>query len=61
MVGAVTGFGTAAALTGFARTFLFGVSPLDVGVLALMGTAFASWVPARHAAHVDPIEALHRD
>ena len=66
-LGAVVGLGIAAGLTGFARTFLFGVSPLDVGVFALMGAAvlavaaFASWVPARRAAHVDPIEALRHD
>jgi ABC-type lipoprotein release transport system permease subunit len=44
--------------------FLYGVSPLDpLTFLAvaglLVGTALlASWLPARRAARVDPVEAL---
>ncbi len=66
-MGAAVGLGVAAGLTRFAQTLLFGVSPLDVGVFALMGTAalgvaaFASWVPARRAAHIDPMEALRHE
>ena len=66
-LGAVVGLGIAAGLTRFARTLLFGVSPLDVEVFALMGAAvltiaaFASWVPARRTVHVDPMEALRHE
>jgi ABC-type lipoprotein release transport system permease subunit len=31
-----------------------------VALLGLVAT-FASWVPARRAAHVDPVEALRAD
>ena len=64
-LGAVVGLGIAAGLTGFARTFLFGVSPLDVGVFALMGAAVlilvsgvACLAPARTATAVDPVRVL---
>ena len=63
-VGVVVGLGLAAVVTRFAQSFLFGVSPLDVGVFALTAVAalavagLASWVPARRASRVDPVEAL---
>lgn len=59
-VGAVASLGTGRVLEGF----LFGVSERDVAtiVLVAMGmlavTAFASWLPARRAASVDPLTAL---
>jgi ABC-type lipoprotein release transport system permease subunit len=43
------------------------VSPLDVGVFALMTLAtltiagLASWIPARRASSVDPMVALRYD
>jgi predicted permease len=66
-VGAVVGLGLAALVTRFAQSLLFGVSPLDVGVFALMAVAtlavagFASWVPARRASGVDPMVALRHE
>ncbi len=66
-VGVVIGLGLAAVVTRFAQGFLFGVSPLDVGVFALTAVAalavagLASWVPARHASRVDPMEALRHE
>ncbi len=59
--------GLAALVMRFVQSFLFGVSPLDVGVFALMAVAalavagFASWVPARRASRVDPMEALRHE
>ena len=56
--------GLAAFLTRFLRTMLYGVSPFDpasfVGVsLGLTAIALvASYLPARRAAKVDPVEAL---
>jgi ABC-type lipoprotein release transport system permease subunit len=45
-------------------TLLFGITPLDpvtyvaVPLVLLVTTAVASYVPARRAASVDPVEAL---
>jgi putative ABC transport system permease protein len=66
-VGLVLGLAGALLLGGQIRNQLFGVAPYDpaalaatVGVLALVAL-FASWLPARRAAAVDPMEALRRD
>lgn len=65
--GAVVGLGLAAGVTRFAQSFLFGVSPLDFTVFAMMALAallvagFASWVPARRASSIDPMEALRHE
>ena len=62
--GLVIGLAVAAAVTRFARAFLFDVSPLDpvafgaVTLLLLGVTAVASYVPARRATRVDPMVAL---
>ena len=60
----VVGIVAAVALTRFLRSLLFGISSLDpvtfaatAGVLALCA-AIASYLPARRAAGVDPVEAL---
>jgi putative ABC transport system permease protein len=66
-VGIVIGLAGALLVTKFLRSMLFGVSPFDpmsfVGVsLLLAGIALvASYVPARRAAKVDPVEALRYD
>ena len=63
-VGVVVGLAAAAALTRLMSTLLYGVTPLDpvtylaVPVVLLAATALASYVPARRAASVDPVEAL---
>jgi len=63
-VGVAIGLGGALLVTRFLRTLLFGVSPFDaasfIGVaaaLTLIALA-ASYLPARRAARVDPVEAL---
>jgi putative ABC transport system permease protein len=63
------GIGLAGAfgVTRFLRSMLYGVSPFDpvsfvVVTLVLSGIAFlASYLPARRAARVDPIEALRQE
>jgi predicted permease len=63
-VGAAVGLVTAIALTQWMSSLLFGVERLDpptyaavLGVLG-MAAALASYVPARRAAAVDPVETL---
>ncbi len=66
-IGVAIGLVGALLVTRFLRTLLFGVSPFDfwsfVGVsLVLTAIALvASFVPARRAAKVDPVEALRYD
>jgi putative ABC transport system permease protein len=63
-VGIAIGLVGALSVTRLLRTMLFGVSPFDpvsfVGVSLLLTTIalVASYVPARRAARVDPVEAL---
>ncbi len=67
LVGCVCGLCVAAALSRLLVGFLYGVSRLDVvtylsvslGVLAI--AALASALPARRAAHLDPMQALRHD
>jgi putative ABC transport system permease protein len=65
--GAALGAISALALTRFLETLLFGVEPTDaatfVGMAALLLAiaALASWLPARRAMRVDPVEALRTD
>jgi ABC-type lipoprotein release transport system permease subunit len=62
--GAVVGLLTAVALTQWMSSLLFGVERLDpltyAAVLAVLGLAAvtATYVPARRAAAVDPVETL---
>src|SRR5262249_46987318 len=63
-IGIAIGLGGALGVTGFLRSLLFGVSPFDplsfVAVSALLCSIslVASYLPARRAARVDPVEAL---
>ena len=63
-LGVVIGLGAAAGVTRLLSTLLYGISPLDpvtyvaVPVVLVTATLLASYVPARRAASVDPVEAL---
>ncbi|HEX6536092.1 MAG TPA: ABC transporter permease [Gemmatimonadaceae bacterium] len=66
-LGLIAGLAGAAALTRFMRSVLFGVEATDpltfaLVALVLLGVAFlASWIPARRAAHVDPLIAMRAE
>jgi putative ABC transport system permease protein len=64
LVGVVIGAGLAFVATRLLRTMVFGITPHDpwtylvvAGVLALVAT-LASYIPARRATRIDPLEAL---
>jgi len=64
MVGLMVGVGLGLAVAKVAARFLYGISPVDpvsiVVTVALLGAAslLASYIPARHAAKIDPMVAL---
>ena len=65
-IGVVVGLVAAFALTRLMSSLLFGIGPLDaptylaaLGVL-LAAATFASYVPARRAASIDPVETFRR-
>ena len=63
-IGIAIGLATAASLTRLMSSLLFGIAPLDpltyaaVPVVLLAAALLASYLPARRAAAVDPVEAL---
>jgi predicted permease len=66
-VGVVIGVAAAAGVTRFMKAVLFGISPLDpfsyvaIPLILISAAALASYLPARRAAAVDPVEALRAD
>lgn len=67
VVGIVAGAGTALMLTRLVKSMLYGIQPNDpttlcAGILLLLAVALAaSWIPARRAASVQPMEALRHE
>jgi putative ABC transport system permease protein len=67
LVGVVIGVAAAVASTRFLGTLLYGVEAVDPLVFATMSVlmigmgVLASYMPARRASSVDPIEALRSD
>jgi predicted permease len=65
--GIAVGVGAALVLTRLVKSMLYGIEPWDPvtlagGVLILMAVALAaSWIPARRAAGVQPMEALRHE
>jgi ABC-type antimicrobial peptide transport system permease subunit len=67
VAGIVAGTGAALGLTRLVKSMLYGIQPWDPatitgGVLILLSVALAaSWIPARRAASVQPMEALRHE
>jgi predicted permease len=67
LAGIVAGTGAALALTRIVKSMLYGIQPYDpltfgAGVAILMMVALgASWIPARRAAGVQPMQALRHE
>jgi ABC-type antimicrobial peptide transport system permease subunit len=63
-IGVVIGVGAAAGLTRLMSSLLYGITPLDpvtylaVPLILVIATVLASYLPARRAAAVNPLEAL---
>jgi predicted permease len=66
-IGIVIGLGAATVLMRLMKTLLFGISPLDpltflaVPLILATAAALASYLPARRAAGVNPVEALRAE
>jgi putative ABC transport system permease protein len=67
LIGVALGTAGAVGVAGLLKSFLFGITSTDPTILvgapvALLGIAvLASYIPARRAAKVDPMEALRYD
>jgi putative ABC transport system permease protein len=67
LIGLAAGMAGAAALASALRALLFGIAPLDPGVMAgvaallLTVSLIANYIPARRATRIDPMEALHQE
>ena len=67
IVGTILGLVAAAGLTRVIASFLFNTAPADPVAFSLATVALiaagsiAAWLPARHAARVDPIRALRAE
>jgi predicted permease len=67
VAGIVVGVGAALPLTRLVKSMLYGIQPYDpttitAGILVLLAVALAaSWIPARRAAGVQPMEALRHE
>jgi ABC-type antimicrobial peptide transport system permease subunit len=66
-LGVVVGLCAAAAVTQSMKALLFGISPLDpltyiaIPLVLVASAALASYLPARRAASIDPVEALRAE
>jgi ABC-type antimicrobial peptide transport system permease subunit len=66
-IGVAIGMAASVALTRLMKSLLFGISPLDLltyavaPVVLIAATALASYLPARRAAAVDPVETLRAE
>ena len=66
-MGVAVGLTAAAGLTRLMSTLLYGITPLDpmtyavVPVILAIATVLASYLPARRAVSVDPVEALRAE
>jgi ABC-type antimicrobial peptide transport system permease subunit len=67
VAGVLVGVGAALSVTRLVKSMLYGIQPNDpaticCGVLLLLAVALAaSWIPARRAARVQPMEALRHE
>jgi ABC-type antimicrobial peptide transport system permease subunit len=67
VAGIVVGVAASLMLTRLVKSMLYGIQPWDPatlagGVVILMAVAMAaSWIPARRAARVQPMEALRHE
>jgi ABC-type antimicrobial peptide transport system permease subunit len=65
--GVAIGLAVAVGMTQLMKSLLFGISPLDpltyvtVPVVLVAAAVLASYLPARRAAAVDPVESLRAD